>query len=41
MSGTALAFMVLVGGFVWGGFVVLLIRAMRCEADKSDSREGG
>ena len=34
-----IAFMVLVGGFVWGGFAVLLLRAVRCEAGKTASRE--
>jgi len=41
MSGAAVAFMVLIGGFVWGGFVVLLVRAIRCEAEKSSSGESG
>ncbi len=40
MSGAAIAFMVLVGGFVWGGFVALLVRAVRCEAAKSDAAGG-
>ncbi len=34
MSGVALLFLLLVGGFVWGGFVVLLARAVRREAGK-------
>ena len=41
MSGAALAFMVLVGGFVWGGFVLLLVKAVRSEAGKSGSGGGG
>ena len=36
MSGAAIAFMVLVVGFIWGGFIVLLLRAVRSEANKSD-----
>jgi hypothetical protein len=40
VSGAALAFMVLVAGFVWGGFAVLLARALRCEAGKGGSSEG-
>ena len=35
MSGSALVMMILVCGFVWGGFVYLLVRAVRSEADKS------
>jgi hypothetical protein len=35
MSGSALVFMILVGGFVWGGFVLLLLGAMRRGAEKS------
>ena len=35
MSALAVLFLVLVGGFVWGGFLVLLVRAARCEAGKS------
>ena len=45
MSGAALTTMLLVGGFVWGGFVVLAVRAVRREADKlgsgDDSAAGG
>ncbi len=41
MSGSAVVFMLLIGGFVWGGFVVLLVRALRCEAEKSASGESG
>ena len=41
MSGAAVAFMVLIGGFVWGGFAVLLVRALRCEAEKRGSGESG
>lgn len=37
MSGAAVVFMLLIGGFVWGGFVVLVIRAVRREADKVGS----
>ncbi|MCZ6725856.1 MAG: methionine/alanine import family NSS transporter small subunit [Acidobacteria bacterium] len=35
MSGSAVVMMILVCGFVWGGFVYLLVRAVRSEADKS------
>lgn len=35
MSGSAIVFMVLVCGVVWGGFVVLLARAVRSENKKS------
>lgn len=34
MSGEAIAFMVLVCGLVWGGFLALLVRAVRSEARK-------
>ena len=34
MSGAALVFMLLIGGFVWGGFAALLMRAVRREAGK-------
>lgn len=40
MSGAAVAFMLLIGGFVWGGFVVLVIRAVRREAGKAGSPGG-
>jgi len=40
MSGLAVVFLVLVGGFIWGGFVFLLIKAVRCEANKGGSGEG-
>lgn len=39
MSALAALFMVLVGGFVWGGFLLLLLRAVRSEAAKS-GRDG-
>ncbi len=40
MSGAAVTFMVLVGGFVWGGFAFLLLKAVRSESAKeSRSRE--
>ncbi len=35
MSGAALTMMVLVCGFVWGGFLYLLARAIRSERRKS------
>lgn len=34
MSTMAIAFMVLVCGLVWGGFAVLLVRAVRSEGRK-------
>ena len=40
MSAAAVAFMILVGGFVWGGFVVLLLRAVRSEGRKERTRAG-
>ena len=39
MSGAAVAFMLLIGGFVWGGFVVLAVKAVRCEVGKHSSGE--
>jgi hypothetical protein len=35
MSSSALTMMIAVCGFVWGGFVYLLVRAVRSEAGKS------
>ncbi|MDH3403323.1 MAG: MetS family NSS transporter small subunit [Acidobacteriota bacterium] len=35
MTGTAIAMMGVVCGFVWGGFCYLLARAIRSEAGKS------
>ena len=37
MSTSAIVMMVMVCGFIWGGFLYLLIRAMRSEAGKSQS----
>ena len=34
MSSTAIAFMILVCGLVWGGFALLLLRAVRSESRK-------
>lgn len=34
MSTEAILMLVLVGGFVWGGFLVLLVRALRKEGAK-------
>lgn len=39
MSATALVFLLLIAGFVWGGFVALLWRAVRREADKRRAGE--
>ena len=36
MSGQAIGFMLLVCGLVWGGFLILLVRAVR-----SEGRKGG
>jgi hypothetical protein len=36
MSGAAIAFMALICTFVWGGFILLLTRAIRSEGRKSD-----
>ena len=41
MSAAAVACLVLVGGFVWGGFVFLAVKAARCEAVKRGSVESG
>jgi hypothetical protein len=38
MSATAVVFMVLVGGFVWGGFVTLVLKAVRSESSKTRAR---
>jgi hypothetical protein len=35
MTTTALVFLVLFCGLVWGGFVLLLVRAVRSEGRKS------
>ena len=35
MSTSAIVMMILICGFVWGGFLYLLIRAVRSEANKS------
>lgn len=34
MTGSAITLMILVCGFVWGGFIYLLSRAVRSEAGK-------
>ncbi len=39
MSGTAWAMMILVCGFVWGGFGLLLIRAFRSERSQGEEGE--
>ncbi len=36
LSGSAIVFMVVVCGLVWGGFVGLLIRAVRRESRKAE-----
>lgn len=44
MSGQAILVMVVVGGFVWGGFLALLIRALLKEGAKqrrADSDDQG
>jgi len=35
MTGTAIVFMVVICSFVWGGFLILLARAVRSEGRKS------
>ena len=35
LSGSAMVFMILICGLVWGGFVGLLIRAARSESRKA------
>ena len=35
MSTSAIVMMILMCGFVWGGFLFLLVKAVRSEADKS------
>lgn len=35
MSPLAILVLVLIGGFVWGGFTVFLIRALRSERSRS------
>jgi hypothetical protein len=37
MSGSAVAFMIVVCTFVWGGFLFLLSRAIRSEGQKYSS----
>lgn len=39
MSGVGIATMLVICGFVWGGFAVLLVRAWRREASKSPASE--
>lgn len=41
MSGLAVAFLLLIGGFVWGGFLYLVTRAVRSEASKTRGGDGG
>ena len=38
MEGSALAVMILICGFVWGGFLLLLTRAIRYEGAKASER---
>lgn len=35
MTGSAIAFMIFVCGVIWGGFITLLLRAVRSEGKKS------
>ncbi len=35
MTGSALSMMIVICGFVWGGFIILLVKAIRSEAGKS------
>lgn len=39
MSTQAIVFMVIICGFVWGGFAVLLFRMNRSEREKSGVQE--
>ena len=39
MTGTAWTMMILVCGFVWGGFCLLLVRAFRSEKAKDEPGE--
>lgn len=41
MSSQAILVLILVGGFVWGGFLGLLIRALRKEGAKQRQAETG
>lgn len=41
MSGMAIVMMVLICGFVWGGFLSLLVRALRAEGAKSEMGDEG
>jgi LPS O-antigen subunit length determinant protein (WzzB/FepE family) len=41
MSTLVLAMMIGICGFVWGGFLVLLTRALRQERRKGATRAGG
>jgi hypothetical protein len=41
MSGAAIVMMLVICGFIWGGFVYFLIRAVRSEARKSSSPQEG
>ena len=36
MSGIAIVMMVLICGFVWGGFLTLMVRALRAESVKNE-----
>lgn len=38
MSPAAWVMMALVGGFIWGGFLLLLVRAVRKEGAKTSER---
>lgn len=39
MSGMAIVMMVLICGFVWGGFITLITRALRAEGVKNEASE--
>ena len=41
MSGMAVAMMVLICGFVWGGFSILLLKALRSERAKNEVGDEG
>ncbi len=41
MSSTAIAMMVLICGSIWGGFIALLLRAIRREGKKKSVADDG
>ena len=41
MSGVTIAMMVLIPGLIWGGFLFLLVRAIRSESAKGEVDNAG